>query len=273
MLRRNDGQFRVVFPSWESRFSHWVVGDVIPILRRAQHFAQCTPEVMNRLPGIILAKLCQKEILDRFTRNVRESAITKGREQMRLENVLVVLLCCVFQCRKHNGFPFLLHEFLQRACRSWPLVPAVQDTKPLRESMHCETACGEFCDCTDHHRPAHSRCCSVCVNDILPPAGNPYLLSFATLKERTSLIPSANHRSSFDGSPGLFCVASQCSRHVKRPFDPRAVAPATPRLLPCRSASIFRGDIRAILRASVCVNARTPRRRELAVARRPAERS
>src|SRR5690348_8941949 len=131
MLRRNDGRFRVVFPSWESRFSHWVCGDVIPVFRCTQHFAQCTPEVMNRLPGIFLAKFYQKEILDCLTRNVGEPAITEGRNQMCLEDVLVMLLCCVLQSRKHNGFPFLLHKFLQCACRTWALATAVQYAKPF----------------------------------------------------------------------------------------------------------------------------------------------
>src|SRR5207247_2811265 len=80
--------------------------------------------------------------------------------------------------------------------------------------MHRETACGEFCDRADHNGPAHPPHCSVCVDDILPPAGNPNFFSFAALEERTSLIPPANHRSSFDVSLRLFCVAPHCTGYL-----------------------------------------------------------
>src|SRR5712691_6546056 len=80
--------------------------------------------------------------------------------------------------------------------------------------MHRETVRGEFCDRADHDGPSHPRHCSVCVDDILPPAGNPNFFSFAALEKRTSWIPPANHRSSFDGSLGLFCVGPDCTRNV-----------------------------------------------------------
>src|SRR6266568_2680867 len=167
--------------------------------------------MMNRLPRIIFAKFCQKKILDCLAGEVREPEFTKCWNQMCLKYVPVMLLCCVLQGRKYNGFPVLLHEILQRAHRLRPLAPTVYATKSLRESMHCETARGEFGDRADRYRPPHPPYCSVCVNDILPPAGNPHFFAFATLKERTSLKPPANHRSSFDGSLGLFCVGSDCT--------------------------------------------------------------
>src|SRR5579875_829781 len=138
--------------------------------------------------------------------------------------------------------------------------------------MHRETTRSEFCDCADYHRTSHPRCCSVCANDILPPAGNPDFLSFAALEERTSLIPSANHRSSFDGSPGLFCVASQCSRHVKRPHGWFGDERPTQDLQFCRSANTCRGGMPAIALASACACDRKPRTSAPEATRRLGER-
>src|SRR5438034_10275810 len=77
--------------------------------------------MMNRLPRTILAKLCQKEILNCLARDVRESEFTKGWNQMGFKYVLVMLLCCVLEGRKHNGFPVLLHKILQvrMGCGRW----------------------------------------------------------------------------------------------------------------------------------------------------------
>jgi len=70
--------------------------------------------------------------------------------------------------------------------------------------MHRETVCSEFCDRADHDGPSHPPHCSVCVDDILPPAGNPNFFSFAALEERTSLIPPANHSAIAQVSGQLF---------------------------------------------------------------------
>jgi hypothetical protein len=57
---------------------------------------------MNRLPRIILAKLCQKEILYCLAREVRKSEF-KGWNHMGFKYLLVMLLCCVLQVGSTTG--------------------------------------------------------------------------------------------------------------------------------------------------------------------------
>src|SRR5258708_37931329 len=93
-----------------------------------------------------------------------------------------------------------------------------------------------------------------------PPAGNPNFLSFATLEKRPSLKSPTNHRSSFDGPLGLFCVASQCSRHVKllRGLSPGVAPKLALRLL--GNANTYRDDIQATGRSNAFACVHTPKR-------------
>lgn len=133
----------------------------------------------------------------------------------------------------------------------------------MRQDLHSNSARREFSDRADHFWSPHPPERAVSLDYILPPACHPEFLPGAALEKRALLETSSSHRFSFDGSSSLFCVAFQCSPHVKGPSCSRCAAAPRTKFRLRGKASISRRDIRAGVRWIVSGYARKPMRRGL----------
>ena len=153
---------------------------------------------------------------------------------MHVEHVPVMFLGCVLERWQDHRHPLILYEIPERADGLWSSIAVVDHLQLLRQNLHCFAARRKISDRSDHLRSPDTSEHAVCLNHILPPASYPKFSSSTALEEHALLESSTSHRSSLfgdlDGPPSLFCVRSQCSRHVKRHADLHAETQPTPAL-------------------------------------------